>query len=340
MKQLKTERGVVKLPAFAPDATYGSVKYLDSQDLADIGLQVVLGNGFHLSLRPGVEVIEKMGGLARFMGWDKPVITDSGGYQAFSLVHRRGLGRVTAEGVEFRDPVRGDTHLLTPEQAIDNQLAMNSDVLVVLDYPLPPGAGREEVRRSLELTVKWAERSYRQFAADKRSRGRLLVAVVQGANDPMARRECYRRLTEVGEFGGYAFGGPVSEEEQNWRIIELVAGLIPDDKFKYMLGGATPAQIEKLVTMGWDLFDCVLPTRNARHGLAYTGVGEVRIGQGKYRLDKRVLDESCKCRVCRGYSRAYLRHLLKVGDPTGMRLLTYHNLSYYVDLMRKLQQVC
>lgn len=329
---LHTSHGDLHTPAFAPDATYGAVKHLSSNDLNKIGLSIVLGNSYHLSIRPGVELIQKHGGLHKFMQWGKPMITDSGGYQVFSLVHAKKMGKVHSDGVEFRDHITGDKHYLTPEIAIQNQLALGSDILVVLDYPVFPDANKKDNEYSVERTTAWARESKQAFESDPRSEGKFLIAVIQGANDKDLRTRSYHELAEVG-FDGYAFGG----HPENDEIADYVSQLIPDEKLKYMMGAGPPNDLKKFMAMGWDLFDCVVPTRNARHGLLYTSKCEIRIDNSKYKEDQNPVDENCDCELCTTYTRAYLHHLFKVNEPLGARLATIHNLRFYSSMIEKFE---
>ncbi|MCA9392037.1 tRNA guanosine(34) transglycosylase Tgt [candidate division WWE3 bacterium] len=330
--QIVTPHGVVKTPAFVPDATYGAVRLLSVNDLENIGIPMVLGNSYHLWLRPGLDLIRQHAGLQDFMNWHKPLLTDSGGYQVYSLVYEKKMGRVVDDGIEFRDHLTGDKYFLTPEQAIENQLTINSDVLVVLDYPVSPDANDTDNEYSVQRTTKWAKRCRIAFDNDSRSEGKLLVAVIQGANSKELRKQSYEELAEIG-FDGYAFGG----HPENDDIVEYTVGLIPKEKLRYMMGSGVPSDIEKYTKMGWDLFDCVIPTRNARHGLLYTSQGDVRITNSKYQLDKSPVDIDCDCELCTTYTRAYLHHLFRVKEQLGPRLASIHNLRFYVRMMLRLQ---
>jgi len=332
--RLTTAHGLVETPTFLPDATYGAVKHLSAEELRLIGLQMILGNAYHLGLRPGADLIKKLGGLGEFMGWDRPILTDSGGWQAFSLVYLHKLGRVIEGGIHFRDQLAGTAHFLTPERSIRQQLDLGADVLMSFDYPISPADTGKENERSVRLTVNWAKAGREYFEKQKDSKGKILLAIIQGANDRKMRRRCYEELEAVSAFSGYGFGGVPENEE----ILEYTAGLIPDDRLRYVMGCGTPVQIIKAVGMGWDLFDCVVPTRNARHGVAYTFCGEIKILQGCYRTDKKPIEAGCDCAACRAYSRAYIRHLLKVGEPLGQRLMTIHNLRFYMRLMGRIKK--
>jgi len=331
--KLKTDHGIVETPCFIPDATYGAVKHLSSLDLEEIGLQMILGNIYHLGIRPGVDLIKKIGGLRKFMNWDGPILTDSGGWQVFSLVYKNKMGKVLSSGVEFKDHLSGKRHLLTPESSIQMQLDVDSDILMVLDYPISPEGNRTDNEKSVELTIKWAKIGKEYFDKRGGNKGKILMAIIQGANNKEMRKKCYQQLKEIG-FEGYGFGGPPT----NNRILKYTADLIPDDKVRYLMGGGPPKQIIQAVSMGWDLFDCVIPTRNARHGLAYTFTGEIKIKKEKYRLDKKPIEKDCPCLACQNYSRAYIRHLLRVKEPLGERLMTVHNLTFYMRLMKLIRE--
>ncbi len=338
--RIKTAHGVVETPCFIPDATYGAVKHLSALELEQIGLQMILGNVYHLGIRPGVEVIKRLGGLRKFMAWSGPILTDSGGFQAFSLVHRNGMGKITEGGIVFKDHLSGAGHFLTPEQSIQNQLDLDSDILMVLDYPVVAEAPESVNRYSVSLTTQWAKRSRDYFRAQAGSE-KILMAIIQGANSKVLRRRSFEELEAIESFIGYGFGGPPVNRE----ILAYTASLIPDDRVRYLMGGGTPKEIIEAVAMGWDLFDCVIPTRNARHGLAYVfedevklRVGEIKIWQEQYRFDSRPIEPHCPCLACQHYSRAYIRHLLKIREPLGQRLMTLHNLSFYMRLMKRIRK--
>lgn len=330
--KLTTRNGVVNTPAFIPDATYGVVKHLSANDLAQAGLQIILGNTYHLSIRPGHEQIRELGGLHSFMNWPKPILTDSGGWQAFSLVYRNKMGKVITQGVQFRDHINGTMHLLTPQTVIDIQLSLDSDILMVLDYPIAPDAPLKDNLFSVERTTEWARISKECFLQSHLSEGRILYAIIQGANDLNQRERSYAELSAIG-FEGYGFGGPPENDE----VVEFTAGLIPVNQLRYMMGAGTPDDIQRYVAMGYDLFDCVIPTRNARHGLLYTSQGALKIKHQQYRGDTNPVDPRCSCELCRDYSRAYLHHLFRIKEPLAARLATFHNLTFYTNLMRKIR---
>lgn len=343
--RIKTSHGIVETPCFIPDATYGAVKHLSSKDLKEIGLQMILGNIYHLGIRPGTKIIKKLGGLHWFMNWNEPILTDSGGFQAFSLAHKSKMGKIEKDGIKFKDHLSGSEHFLTPEKSVQMQLDVNADILMVLDYPVEPEASASVNRYSVSLTNQWAKQSFDYFSHfAKASRDKLLMAIIQGAGDKEMRKKSFDGLEKINQFAGYGFGGVVSGAN-NDEVLKYTASLIPDDRIHYVMGGATPKQVVKLVKMGWDLFDCVLPTRNARHGLAYTfakknkfSFTEVRIWQEKYKLDKNPIEKDCDCFACESFSRAYIRHLLKVREPLGQRLMTIHNLRFYVRLMQLIRK--
>lgn len=342
---LTTSRGILETPTFVPDATYGAVKHLSSQELEKMHLQMILGNVYHLGLRPGVNNIKKLGGLHSFMNWKKPIITDSGGWQVFSLVYRHQMGKILENGIQFKDHLSGKTHILTPHISIDSQISLGSDIMMCLDYPINPKDLSLENEKSVRLTTKWAKECYQAYRLhfpdfpnypDRHNSpsSPILFAIIQGANDHKLRKQAFENLEAINKFPGYGFGGLPENEE----ILNYTARLIPKDRVRYVMGSGTPKDILKQVAMGYDLFDCVIPTRNARHGLLYTFKGEIRIEQEKYALDKKPIEDRCSCLACADYSRAYIRHLLKVKEPLGERLASLHNLTFYTRLMKKIRE--
>src|SRR3989344_80982 len=333
---IKTLHGVIETPCFVPDATYGAVKHLSVQELEGMNLPMILGNIYHLSIRPGIKNIAKMGGLHEFMNWKRPIITDSGGFQVFSLIYRNRMGKIYDNRVEFYDHLTGDKHLLTPQKSIESRLNVDSDILMVLDYPVSPFAGANDIEniRSVKLTARWAKKGKDYFNRQEKSKGRIIMGIIQGGGSKELRLKSYQSLCTQ-NFTGYGFGGlPL-----DFKILAYTAGLIPDSKIRYVLGGGTPIDILKSAAMGWDLFDCVIPTRNARHGLLYTFSGEIRIGQEKYKFDKKPPEKNCPCTACRnGCTRAYIRHLFKVKEPLASRLATLHNLTFYTRFMEKIRE--
>lgn len=330
--RLVTAHGVVETPAFMPVGTQGSVKALSPRDLEEIGCQMVLANTYHLYLRPGVEVIRDLGGLHRFMGWKGPILTDSGGYQVFSL---GALRQITEEGVHFQSHLDGSSHLLTPEKVVQIQAELGSDVAMVLDECIPHPASREYVKVSTERTTRWAERSLKAL---KRS-DQALFGIIQGGMYQDLRLECVREMVPL-PFDGFAVGGlGVGEKEATLNSIgEFTAGLLPEDRPRYLMGVGRPEDLIFAVGRGYDLFDCVLPTRNARTGTLFTSRGKINIKRAEYSSDPRPIDDSCDCYCCRHFSRAYLRHLHVSGEILAAQLHTLHNLYFYHRLMERCRQ--
>jgi queuine tRNA-ribosyltransferase len=326
---LELAHGRVDTPAFMPVGTYGTVKAMSPEELTALGAQIVLGNTFHLWLRPGLEVIGKHGGLHRFMGWDKPILTDSGGFQVFSL---GTLRKISEEGVQFASPINGDRLFLTPEEAMRIQQVLNSDIAMAFDECTAYPATEKEAADSMRLSMRWARRSRGSFDG-------VLFGIVQGGVYQHLRDESLGELKAIG-FDGYAIGGlAVGEpEEDRTRIMGHVAPRLPADKPRYLMGMGTPEDIIGAVAAGIDMFDCVLPTRNARNGWLFTRFGDIRIRNARYRDDTAPLDEHCGCYTCRNFTRAYLYHLQKANEILGARLNTLHNLHYYQELMRDLRQ--
>ena len=324
--------GQVDTPAFMPVGTYGTVKSLSPADLRDIGAQIVLGNTFHLWLRPGVEVIAAHGGLHRFMGWDGPILTDSGGFQVWSL---GPLRRITEEGVRFQSPVNGDPCFLSPEESMRIQRALDSDIVMVFDECTPYPASYEEARDSMHLSLRWAERSKRAHDGNSNA----LFGIVQGGMYEALRDESLAGLNEIG-FDGYAIGGlSVGEPKaEMMRILAHTAAQLPAERPRYLMGVGTPHDIVNAVMQGIDMFDCVLPTRNARNGWLYTRRGIIKLRNARYREDLAPPDAECGCYTCRTFTRAYLHHLQRVNEILGSRLNTLHNLRYYHDVMRGLRE--
>jgi queuine tRNA-ribosyltransferase len=325
------DRGAVDTPAFMPVGTYGTVKAMTPEELCETGTQMILGNTFHLMLRPGVEVIRNLGGLHRFMHWDGPILTDSGGFQVWSL---GALRRITEEGVHFQSPVDGARVFLGPEQAIEVQQGLGADVLMVFDECTPYPATETEARASMELSLRWAGRCR---AAHRDAPG-ALFGIIQGGMYPSLRDASLEGLRRIG-FDGYAVGGlSVGEpKDEMFGVIAHLAPRMPADRPRYLMGAGTPEDLVEAVRLGMDLFDCVLPTRNARNGWLYTGTGDIKIRNSRYTRDAGAVDPTCACYTCRHYSRAYLRHLQQANEILGARLATLHNLHYYQSLMRELR---
>ena len=324
-------RGVVDTPAFMPVGTYGTVKGLTPEEIADTGSQILLGNAFHLMLRPGTEVVRAHGGLHALMNWDRPILTDSGGFQVWSLADLR---KRTEDGVAFRSPIDGDPVFLSPEYSIDIQHALGADIVMVFDECTTYPATESEARESMELSLRWARRCREQQDAHESA----LFGIVQGGMYTELRLASLAGLIDIG-FDGYAVGGlSVGEpEEERLAVLETAEPEMPVDKPRYLMGVGTPADLVEAVRLGMDMFDCVLPTRNARNGHLFTRHGVLKLRNGRYLKDLRPLDESCTCYTCRNYSRAYLKHLDKCGEILGSRLNTIHNLHYYQTLMRELR---
>ena len=335
---LELAHGKVETPVFMPIGTYGAVKAVSPAELLENGTRIILGNTFHLWLRPGPEVIAAHGGLHRFMGWSGPILTDSGGYQVFSLGELR---KITEEGVRFASPVNGDRLLLTPEESMRIQRALNADIVMVLDECTPYPASERETGESMRLSLRWALRCKRWWEDSRRAHegnANALFGIVQGGMVERLREESLAGLTSIG-FEGYAIGGlSVGEPKRDKRrILAHTAARLPADKPRYLMGVGTPEDIVEAVAAGIDMFDCVLPTRNARNGWLFTRRGDIKIRNARYRDDTRSLDESCGCYACAQFSRSYLHHLQKVNEILGARLNTLHNLHYYQTLMGELR---
>jgi queuine tRNA-ribosyltransferase len=328
--------GTVETPVFMPVGTYGTVKAVSPAELGELGAQIVLGNTFHLWLRPGLDVIAAHGGLHRFMGWNGPILTDSGGYQVFSL---GALRKVMEEGVQFASPVNGDRLFLAPEESMRIQRVLDSDIAMVFDECTPYPADLAAAGESMRLSLRWAERCKRAWEDTKRGNPNALFGIVQGGMHEALRDESLAGLTRTG-FDGYAVGGlSVGEpKDEMRRILAHVAPRLPEGAPRYLMGVGTPEDIVEAVLLGIDMFDCVLPTRNARNGWLYTRRGDVKIRNARHRADARPLDERCGCYACRNFTRAYLHHLQKVNEILGARLNTLHNLHFYLTLMRELRE--
>jgi len=321
--RLELPHGVVETPCFMPVGTYGAVKGVSPRELQALGAQIVLSNTFHLWLRPGLEVIAAHGGLHRFMGWEGPILTDSGGFQVFSL---GALRRVTEEGVHFQSPVDGDRLLLTPEESMRIQRVLDSDIAMIFDECTPYPVDEAAAERSMRLSLRWAERSRRAHAGNPNA----LFGIVQGGMYERLRDDSAAALTAIG-FDGYAIGGlSVGEPKTEMaRILRHTAPALPNDQPRYLMGVGTPQDILDAVREGVDLFDCVLPTRNARNGWLYTSEGVIKLRNARYRNDPRPLDPRCDCYTCTGFTRAYLHHLQRVNEMLGAALNTLHNLHFY-----------
>ncbi|EKE19331.1 MAG: hypothetical protein ACD_9C00050G0006 [uncultured bacterium] len=374
---LHTQNGVIHTPFFMPIATKGAVKNISPEDLRDLGAEIVLGNTYHLWLRPGDELIAKAGGLHRFMNWDGPILTDSGGYQVFSLGARAkekygssGV-KLSEKGVKFIDPLNGNRHFMTPEKSIDIQLNLGSDMIMVLDECPPYPCSHEKARKSMELTLRWAKRCFEHFHERMKSfegseKGRpLLFCIVQGSVYEDLRKECAKRLIEIGisakggpdsGWDGYAIGGVAVGEPRKhlYEILQWVTPLLPEDKPRYLMGLGKPEELVRAVQAGMDMFDCVIPTREGRHGRLFRwkdGVNfqisnykkdesfyeTINISNEKFKEDFTSIDPQCDCYTCRNFTKAYLNHLLRTNEPFFLKLATVHNLNFYLRLMNLLK---
>ena len=333
--RLVTQHGVVETPIFMPVGTQGTVKAMTPDELCSVGAQIILGNTYHLFLRPGLEVISHFGGLHRFMGWDRPILTDSGGFQVFSLSKLR---RITEEGVQFNNHIDGASCFLSPEISMEIQATFESDVAMAFDECPPYPCEFEYAAASLERTLRWAQRCRTWMTGQRNERSSLLFGIVQGATYPDLREQSARALVEM-EFDGYAIGGvSVGEpESEMMRAIEFSEPFLPAERPRYAMGLGTPAQIVEMVARGIDMFDCVLPTRLARNGTAFTEIGTVNLKNNPYRLDERPIEEECTCATCRTFARGYIRHLVKAEEILGLRLITVHNLHFYLNLMQRIR---
>lgn len=332
--QLTFPRGSIQTPAFMPVGTAATVKSMTPEELQDIGAEIILGNTFHLMLRPGMKVIEAHQGLHNFMHWQKPILTDSGGFQVFSLGKLR---KITEAGVTFASPVDGRKVFVGPEESMQVQHSLGSDIVMIFDECTPFPATYEEARSSMELSLRWALRSKQAHSAYRPASGdpAALFGIIQGGMYPELRDVSLKGLTDIG-FDGYAIGGlSVGEPKAEMiRILDHLAVQMPEDKPRYLMGVGRPEDIVEAVRRGVDMFDCVMPTRNARNGHLFTHFGVVKIRNQQYQYDTRPLDETCGCYTCKNYSRAYLRHLDKTNEMLGSRLNTIHNLYYYQELMQ------
>lgn len=339
--KLKLLHGVVQTPFFMPIATKASVKTLDSADIENLGAEIILSNTYHLLLRPGMEVMKKAGGLHKFMNWPRPILTDSGGYQIFSLAKQR---KITEEGAIFRSHIDGKQFTLTPELALKIQKDLGSDIAMILDVCAPYPCSKKEAEKAVKLTTDWAARSKKI-----KNKNQLMFGIVQGSVYKDLRLESARDLVKM-NFDGYAIGGLAVGEPRGemYETLDYVVPELPDGKPHYLMGVGQPEEIVEAVRRGIDMFDCVLPTRNARHGLIYIFKGKkdnfgrgfyetLHITNEKFKKDFAPLDKNCSCPTCKNYTRAYLRHLFIAGEPLGLRLATIHNVHFYLELMRKIR---
>jgi queuine tRNA-ribosyltransferase len=336
---LATPHGTVQTPFFMPVGTQASVKALTQEALEELGAEIILANTYHLYLRPGHELVRKLGGLHQFMSWPRAILTDSGGYQVFSL---SALRKITDEGVRFRSHLDGSEHLLTPEKAAEIQLALGSDIAMVLDECIETPAPRDKAEAAVSRTTAWAKRARNYFQDCAQRNGDLpqwQFGIVQGATFSDLRRESARQLVDL-NFPGYAVGG-LAVGEPHATTCEMTAevtALLPKDRPRYLMGVGRPEQVADYVALGIDMMDCVLPTRAARHACLYTSEGRVLIKNARYAQDQRPIDPNCACSVCRRYTRAYLRHLFAAGELTAAILATHHNVHFYLDIMRRIRE--
>jgi queuine tRNA-ribosyltransferase len=329
---MATPHGKIATPAFMPVGTQATVKAMTREELREVKSQIILANTYHLYLRPGHELIGRMGGLHAFMGWDGPILTDSGGFQVFSL---GDLCRIREEGVTFQSHLDGSRHFISPEVSIAIQEALGSDIMMCFDECPPSTADHGYVKKSMEMTTRWAERCM----AARRRDDQALFGIVQGGRFDELRKESARQLSDLG-FDGYALGGLSVGEEKAvmFGVMETCAPLLPEDRPRYVMGIGTPEDLIEAVYRGFDMFDCVMPTRNARNGMLFTSGGTLNIKNARYAEDRSPLDPECDCYVCRNYSRAYLRHLYRAGEILASRFNTYHNLHYYLSLMERARE--
>ncbi len=337
--QLTVNHGVIETPIFMPVGTYGSVKAMSPLELKEIDAQIILGNTFHLWLRPGNDIVAKFGGLHEFMGWDKPILTDSGGFQVFSLGAMR---KITEEGVHFSSPINGDKLFLSPEVSMQIQRVLNSDIVMQFDECTPyeidgRPATADEAAKSMRMSLRWAKRSLDEFNSEENPNA--LFGIVQGGMFEHLRDESLAGLENI-NFHGVAIGGlSVGEPKEDMlRVLQHVGPRLPANKPHYLMGVGTPEDLVQGVANGIDMFDCVMPTRNARNGWLFTRFGDIKIKNARYKDDKQPLDETCGCYACRNFSRAYLHHLHRTGEILGARLNTIHNLHYYLDLTREMRE--
>ncbi|MDQ1284437.1 MAG: Queuine tRNA-ribosyltransferase [Patescibacteria group bacterium] len=373
--KIHAKSGVIDTPFFMPDATRGFVKSLDKTDLEKIGMGPMVVNTYHLYLEPGEKLIEKAGGINQFMNWPRPLLSDSGGYQIFSLIHKNPkLGRITDEGAEFRSPINGSRHFITPEKSIQIQFDLGVDMMVVLDDVPPHSHEKEKIAEAVSRTISWAKRCKDEYLKQVKKRKikkedqPLIFGVIQGGTYFDLREKCAKELVEIG-FNGYGFGARHIDADGNFMedMVRHTAELIPEEALRFALGVGTPEDIVKFTNCGWDMFDCVIPTREGRHGRLFLWKKQseipisksqipnkiqnpksktyekdfyetININNEKFKEDFGPVDENCDCTLCQNYTRAYLRHLFVVGDPLGMRLASIHNLKFYLDLMEELRE--
>jgi len=337
--KLTTCYGQIDTPCFMPVGTQGTVKTLSPDELKEIGAQIILCNAYHLFLRPGKDVIKKLGGIHNFISWNRPILTDSGGYQIFSLALLR---KVNDEGVEFQSHIDGMKHFLTPENIIEIQLDLGADIIMPLDECVHYPCSKDHAQVAMKRTIDWARRSKAALAENREpiiENRQLLFGIIQGATYEDLRKDCAKELVEM-DFSGYAIGGVSVGEPKNLRynIVNLVTDLLPLDKPRYLMGVGLPEDIITAVELGVDMFDCVVPTRYGRNGTAFTSGGKIIVRNSPYIDDSRPLDKNCSCYTCRNFSRAYLRHLFNSEEILGLRLVSLHNVHFFLELMEKIKE--
>mgnify|MGYP001037722565 CR=1 FL=1 len=331
---IETKRGIVQTPCFMPVGTNATVKAMTSEEISEMGYEIILSNTYHLYLRPGHEIIKKLGGLHKFINWQKPILTDSGGFQIYSLA---SLRKISTEGVDFRSHIDGSVNFITPEKAIEIQLFLGSDILMVLDECIPYHADREYVEKSLVLTTKWAKRCKEYF--EKNKNNQALFGIIQGAIYPDLRYKALEELLKI-DFDGYALGGlSVGEtKDEMYKILKEIVPHMPEEKPRYLMGVGDLIDVIHAVEYGVDMFDCVIPTRNARNGTLFTSQGKISIKRSEYKDDSSSLDPECDCYTCKNYTKAYLRHLYMCREILSMRLNTIHNLYFYAQFFKKMRE--
>jgi queuine tRNA-ribosyltransferase len=336
--EIITDHGKIYTPVFMPVGTQGTVKTLSPRDMREVGVQMLLGNTYHLYLRPGADEIARFGGLHKFMAWDRPILTDSGGFQIFSLSQLR---KVTEQGVEFQSHLDGSYHHLQPEKVIDIQIQLGADIIMTLDECLPYPSSREDVQRSVALTQQWAIRCLDHWGkiGSVHDYNQSLFAIVQGSIFEDLREISTRKLMDF-NFPGYAIGGLAVGEPADVRngITDLCTNILPEDKPRYLMGVGTPADILESINLGVDMFDCVIPTRNARNGTVFTAEGKIIIKGAAYKGDQEAIDRDCSCYACRNFSRGYIRHLFNAHEILGLHLATLHNVSFYIQLLSQARE--
>ena len=334
--KLATAHGEVETPNFMPVGTIGAVKTLAPDEIKESGTQILLSNAYHLLLRPGPDIIKKAGGLHDFMNWKGPILTDSGGFQIFSLAQLR---KIKDGGVEFRSHINGEKYFVTPESIVEFQMLLGSDIMMVLDECVHYPCQRDYIEQSIKLTTDWAKRSKEEFILYKQNRSCQLFGIIQGGTYPDLRRQSAGQIVDIG-FDGYAIGGLSVGEPRDlmYEVLDVTVGFIPDESTHYLMGVGTVEDIFESVQRGIDIFDCVMPTRNARNGLAFTFCGKIHIRNARHKTDCTPVDEECTCACCLNYTRSYIHHLFNIHEILGLRLLSLHNVTFYAKLMKNIRQ--